>query len=163
MPELRALWLAFVGFFPQALAFYLPLTRRSIPDEWAAAALIASQALLLGFAWLNRQQAGMSLLIAGLTLNMTVIIANGGFMPISPQTASRLTALPLETGARLGHSKDILLPLDETRLAWLSDRFLLPTGFPYQVAFSLGDILIAVGVFWLLLSRGTHLSQRQEQ
>jgi hypothetical protein len=82
-----------------------------------------------------------------------VMIANGGFMPISPQTAERLAGkeriASIDSGNRIGY-KDILLPADETRLELLADRFLPPEGFPYQVAFSLGDIFIAFGVFWVL-------------
>jgi hypothetical protein len=37
----------------------------------------------------------------------------------------------------------------------LADRFLLPDWFPYKVAFSLGDILIALGIFWLLAKPGS--------
>ena len=92
-------------------------------------------------------------MIVGLVLNMAVIIVNGGFMPINPNTAERLVGAEriasFEIGSRIGY-KDILLPSTETRLEWLADRFLPPVGFPYQVAFSLGDIFIAFGAFWIL-------------
>ena len=52
-------------------------------------------------------------------------------------------------GSRLGTGKDIVLAVDQTRLWWLSDRFLLPLPGGY-VAFSLGDVLIAVGAFFVL-------------
>ena len=160
-PRIRFIWLAFVAFVPQALAFYLPATRALIPDAWAAASLIASQVLLLLFAWANRKLAGMWLLIVGLVLNLVVIASNGGFMPISPETASRLAPVAvvqaIQPGHRLGFSKDILLLPEDTRLAWLSDRFLLPAWFFYQVAFSLGDIFIACGIFWLLMRQGIPL------
>jgi hypothetical protein len=35
-------------------------------------------------------------------------------------------------------------------LWWLSDRFLVPQWSPYRVTFSLGDIFISLGAFWLL-------------
>ena len=95
----------------------------------------------------------MQILIIGLILNLVVIAANGGFMPISPQTAERLVSQEninsLMPGSRFGF-KDILLPAQGTRLAILSDRFLLPANFLYQAAFSLGDIFIAFGAFWML-------------
>ncbi len=95
----------------------------------------------------------MMILLIGTALNLTVITANSGFMPISPQTASRLVSQEvlddIQPGERFG-TKDILLHPQETRFEWLADRFLPPAWFTYQVAFSLGDVFIAIGVFWLL-------------
>ena len=74
-PPLRVAWLVILAFLPQLFAFNLPVTRTLILARWVAVGLITSQLLLLAF---------------GLTLNLLVIVANGGFMPNSPQTASRL-------------------------------------------------------------------------
>lgn len=159
-PALRAVWLAIVGFLPQYIAFYLPPTRAWMPDPLAAASLILSQSLLLVFVWLNRRQAGFWLIGLGLAFNLAVIAANGGFMPISPQTAAHLlpaaVVQTLQAGGRFG-IKDILLLPENTRLEWLADRFTLPDWLSYAVAFSLGDVLIAVGVFWLLARGGKTL------
>jgi hypothetical protein len=153
-PSLRLVWLVLLAFSPQWFAFYLPATRRLIPDGLAAVALVSSQALLLVFAWFNRDRPGFWALGLGLALNLLVIALNGGLMPISPETVARLApkALPeaWQVGSRLGISKDVILPVAATRLWWLSDRFLLPAWFPYRVAFSLGDVFIASGAFWLL-------------
>jgi hypothetical protein len=152
VPVLRSPWLVIVAFLPQFFAVYLPATRLHVPDGLAGASLILSQVLLLVFCWLNRRTAGIWLLALGTACNLLVITANGGFMPISPQTAGRLlspqAAATLEAGSRFGW-KDVLLPIEQTRLVFLSDRFLPPEGFFYQVAFSFGDALIAAGAFWL--------------
>lgn len=152
-PELNFLWLVFIAFLPQFVVFYLPGTRQLFSDRWVALLLPLSQALLLTFAWLNRRQSGMMILLIGTALNLTVITANSGFMPISPQTASRLVSQEvlddIQPGERFG-TKDILLHPQETRFEWLADRFLPPAWFTYQVAFSIGDVCIASGVFWLL-------------
>lgn len=153
IPSLQHLWLAFVAFLPQFIVVYLPVTRRHFPDWLVAGCLLASQILLLGFAWLNRRLPGMPILICGVALNLAVMAANGGFMPVSPQTASHLVSkdslLDIQPGSRIG-TKDILLYPQDTHFEWLSDRFLPPIWSPYQVAFSLGDVLIALGAFWLL-------------
>ena len=155
-PSLRLAWLALVAFLPQLIAFRLGAASHSLADNLAAAALVGSQAALLVFAWLNRKQPGFWALGLGLALHLLVICLNGGLMPISPEAAGRLMpgAAPdaWQVGQRLG--KDIVLPAAATRLEWLADRFLLPTWFPYQVAFSLGDGLIALGAFWLLWAMG---------
>jgi hypothetical protein len=152
-PELRHLWLVFVAFLPQFIVIYLPITLKLFPDWMVAALLTGSQILLLVFVWLNRHIFSMSILLCGVLLNLSVMTVNGGFMPISPQTASRLvsedTLRDARSGSRLG-AKDILLSPQDTRFELLADRFLPPAWFPYQVAFSLGDVFIAFGVFWLL-------------
>jgi hypothetical protein len=152
-PTLNHLWLVFLGFLPQLFVIYLGNRFASVPDWLAAISILTSQLLLLVFAGLNRRLPGMWVLIAGLILNLAVMAANGGFMPINPDTAERIVGAEriasFELGSRFGY-KDILLPAKETRLEWLADRFLPPVWFPYQVAFSLGDVLIAMGAFGIL-------------
>ena len=153
VPELKYLWLVFAAFLPQFVLVYFPATRRLFPDWFAAGLLPVSQVMFLAFAWLNRRIWGMVILLCGVVLNLSVMTANGGFMPISPQTASRLvsedTLQDSQSGSRFG-PKDVLLDPQDTRFEWLADRFLPPAWFPYQVAFSLGDVFIALGVFFLL-------------
>lgn len=150
-PKLNHLWLVFVAFLPQFIVIYL--AKGDFPDWLVAGCLLTSQVLLLGFAWINRHSLGMTILIIGVFLNLVVMASNGGFMPISPQTASLLVSqeilLDIQPGNRIG-PKDILLHPQDTHFEWLADRFLTPAWFPYRVAFSIGDVFLALGVFWLL-------------
>lgn len=140
-PVLSHLWLVPVAFLLQ------------IWEQSRGAPLIASQLLFLGFAFINHIHFGMKFLLFGAALNFMVMAANGGFMPISYETAGVLfpekNLLDFPAGTLFG-AKDILLPPEATRFEWLADRFLPPAWFPYQVAFSLGDVFIAAGAFWLL-------------
>jgi lipid-A-disaccharide synthase-like uncharacterized protein len=152
-------WLAAAAFLPQWLAFYLPATRSDIPTWLASASLIGSQILLLVFVWFNRTKPALWLLGAGLVLNLLVIVANGGFMPVSPMIVAHLNPQispdVLQVGDRFVWSRNILLPAAETRLWWLSDRLLLPPDFPFShAAYSIGDLLIASGAFLLLWGLG---------
>lgn len=161
VPSLSSPWLVLIAFVPQYVIFFLPATRHLFPTPIVSVILISSLIVLAMFAWLNRNQSGFKLLAGGLLLNLLVIVANGGLMPISPQTIERLS-LPatyvdnmVQIGERFGYSKDIVLPLETTKLWWLSDIFLMPRWLirwlPLDSAFSLGDILIAVGgilFFW---------------
>lgn len=154
--KLKFGWLVFVAVLPQIIAFQTPAIGRQIPDIVIPVILVSSQALLLGFAAANLTTPGFWTLGLGLLANFTVIVLNGGWMPISPDIVHRILPtlpddLPL-VGQRLGLSKDWIYAYHDIHLPWLSDHFTLPEWSPYQVAFSLGDILIAVGAVWLLWS-----------
>ena len=164
--DLKYEWLVLIAFIPQFIAFQIPFTRSNLPLFWIKVFLVSSQALLLLFAWLNRKAPGFWLLGIGLLLNFIVITLNGGMMPISPVIVEKYLAdAPSGTwtiGERLGASKDIILPIAETRLWWLSDRFTLPDWMNYPVAYSLGDIFIWLGAFFLFWSLGAPQTNLQE-
>jgi hypothetical protein len=155
-PELRFPVLVMLAFAPQALAFYLPATREMLLAAQVPVFLVTSQFLLLLFAWINREQPGFRTLALGVGLNLLVITSNGGMMPISPETVQRIAphASPdaWQVGERLGTSKDVVLPVATTRFWWLSDHFVLPIGPQRRVAFSVGDVFLAIGAFRFLLS-----------
>ncbi len=154
VPELSKTWLVLIALIPQLLAFQIPATARWFSDRAAALVLVSSLITLLAFVWFNRESDGIVMIGLGLALNLLVIALNGGLMPIAPETAIALFPdLPHSTwqvGTRPGRTKNILLPHDSTRLADLSDAILLPEWFPWVRAVSPGDLLIVLGVFWLL-------------
>lgn len=156
--SLRYPGLVFFAFIPQWLAFYQSRSGSRFPDAWVPVVLVGSQVVLLVFAWLNRKQPGFWLLGGGLLLNFIVILSNGGFMPITPEAVRKIYPEASETswqiGKRLGNGKDIVLPAAATKLWFLSDRFLVTNWSFTRVAFSLGDVLIALGAFWLLWGLG---------
>lgn len=162
--KLRAGWLVILSFMPQYLAVGLRATSVFIPDNWVPYLVVSGQIMLLVFVWLNRRTPAMWLLGIGLAANLLVIIANGGWMPISPQTLSQLEPyIPVsawEIGTRYGISKDMILSAEFTHLAILSDRFVLPISTTSRVAFSLGDTLLALGAFWVLWSLPKKTSQK---
>jgi hypothetical protein len=156
--SLKGIWLVFLAYIPQFFAFNLSATRAMMPDTWVPPILISSLLLLLIFVWINRTQSGFLLLGLGLLFNFLVISLNGGMMPISPETANQLIEPGMEgslqIGQRVGEGKDILLQTADTKLSFLSDRFILPRWIPYRLAYSFGDILISIGAFWLLWQLG---------
>lgn len=155
---LRFPWLVLLALIPQWLVFTLPAARNMVPDLIVSIILVLSQTVLFIFAWINWKTPGFWLLAGGLVLNLVVIMANGGFMPIAPDTAQwlipNLSGEPWEIGERFVKGKDIILPIEKTALYFLSDRFRTPAFDLYRAAFSLGDCFIAAGAFWLLWAMG---------
>lgn len=144
-PDFSFAWLAVAAIILQTAAL------RWGSDTQVALGLVTSQSLLLVVVWFNRSRPGMSVLGVGLLLNLLVIILNGGLMPITPEMVGSLGISEWQPGQRLGATKDIVLPVADTRLWVLSDRFFLQLP-SYSVAYSIGDVLIAAGAFWLMWS-----------
>jgi hypothetical protein len=168
LPEFQHAWVVAVSFAPQLFAFYLPATRSHLSTPVAAACLISSQIGLLLFCLLNRHLPGIPILAAGLFLNLLVISANGGLMPLSTTTAAHLIPEQVLTNLKIGFrfgigSKDILLPPEVIIFPWLSDQFVLPDWFPYRFAFSLGDVFIDIGAFLLLALPAHPVTLSQER
>jgi len=164
--ELRYPILVLLAFIPQYLAYFAPNLREKLSNPLVAVLQISSLVLLLVFSILNIQKPGFWPIIAGFFLNLLAIVFNGGFMPISPETAQKMVAgtdLTWEIGQRYGFSKDIVLSPETTRLAILSDRFTIQRFLGYNIAFSLGDVLIAVGVIWLLWMLGGSSQQNNKE
>lgn len=146
-------WVVILAFILQFAAFNFPSFSHLLPDQWVSTLLILSLIFLLLFAIVNWETAGMTLLGLGTFANFLVIVLNGGFMPIRPELLERYQPNGnWEIGHRLVNSKDMILPVVETKLWWLSDWFSFPNWIPIKVAFSFGDVLMAIGAFYLLWS-----------
>jgi hypothetical protein len=163
--ELKISWLVFVAVIPQFILFQIPAIARYIPEAWIPIILVISQALLVGFAAANVTKPGFGVLGFGSLANFLAIVFNGGWMPISPETVRRiLPALPYDfdlVGRRLGQSKDWIFSNSDIHLPWLSDRFTLPGWISYKLAFSVGDVMIAIGAILLLWSLSNPDNRRQ--
>ena len=116
------------------------------------AAFAASYIPLILFLWINRGLPGLKLALVGTLLNLTVILANGGFMPIAPATLA--TAFPdrpaLVVGQRIPRGKDVVLPADRAHLAGLGDTLIMT--WPFRSVFSIGDLVLSAGLGTLILT-----------
>jgi hypothetical protein len=152
--SIRCGWLVLAAFALQAYLVYVPAGRTTGLRDPTAWLHIGTYILLLIGIWLNRRLPGMAWILAGLALNLIVITANGGFMPITPEAVQTIghveRVTSLAAGQRVYLAKDVVLPRNQTLLWPLSDVFVVALGFPFRTAFSLGDILVAVGVFLFL-------------
>lgn len=150
--------MAVVASLPQMVVFKLVTPLNGLNDDAVGMILVGSQAFLLLFVLLNVSRPGFKLFAVGLFLNLLVIALNGGLMPITPELANLVHPFmspdDWAIGERLGNGKDIVLAVENTTLWGLSDRFFLSLFGLYRVAYSIGDILIAVGVIQYLWAAG---------
>ena len=77
----------------------------------------------------------------GVLLNLIVIVANGGRMPVSPAVATVRA-----------HLVEYIAMTPDTRLNWLGDWIGLPgtAGSPLWGAYSPGDLVVSVGIVILV-------------
>ena len=154
---LRSAWLALLALalqWPLLQAPAGPVQRIGVQQ----ALFLLSHLLLLGFVWRNWHLPGIRIVGLGVVCNLLAIAANGGFMPITPETLVQInpgsTLAQWPVGAHYGYSKDIILLREDVRLWALSDMLVIPPPFPRPTAFSAGDLLLAVGIVVLLQGSG---------
>ena len=106
---------------------------------------VLSTALVVLAVILNRRITGMPLVALGAISNLVAIVANGGYMP-----ASAAAMAALGKSAPTVYSNSAIVP---DPVLWpLTDIFALPTWLPGANVFSLGDVLIALGVIVVIVS-----------
>jgi hypothetical protein len=122
--------------------------------------MIISYVILWAIVWLNRRLPGIWVVLVGVTFNLLVIAANGGYMPIPPEAVARTGAgqaiAQMPPGSVLAGSKDVLLPRQQALFWVLGDILVIPPPFPWPTAMSIGDLLIAVGVFVFIVQTTRH-------
>ncbi|MEX2030715.1 MAG: DUF5317 domain-containing protein [Anaerolineales bacterium] len=135
----------------------------STSAAWQRPLLLAgTYTVMLAFLFTNFRIPGTRLLFVGALLNLVVMLANGGYMPVTPEALVR-SGHEGEVIARDGSlfvrgSKDIVLDAEDTRLGFLSDVVGIPEALPFSATFSLGDVFIGIGAS-VLISRGMRLGQ----
>jgi Family of unknown function (DUF5317) len=153
-----------IAWWPLGLASILvqvALPRSLGPDmRWFApfahwlwvVAIIAVLAVLCRNAQLEQgpRRLVWALAAAGVALNLTVIVANGGYMPVSLDALAQTGQL--QDLAQRAFRRDI--PVDDTtRLVWLADVLPDPVWMPHPVVWSIGDRILAAGLAgWAFVS-----------
>jgi hypothetical protein len=103
-----------------------------------------SYVLLGAFAWVNRRTVGVPIIALGGLCNFIAITANGGVMPADPDA---LAAAGLDTKAgEFANSAAVQHP----KLQFLGDIVATPSSLPVSNVYSVGDLIIVLGVLVLL-------------
>lgn len=128
----------------QLLAIFGPLGDDDLPRRIL---MVVSYLFLFAFVAANVRRAGIAVIGFGLALNFIVIAANGGLMPITPETMLKTGSIPEDVGPGdwVPHSKDVLRERGDVTLHFLSDRLVWDDFSPVR-AFSIGDVVLLAGL-----------------
>jgi Family of unknown function (DUF5317) len=129
--------LALLGLAIQIVLFSAPVSDRV--GDLGPVIYVGSTGLVLVVVLRNIRIAGMPLVALGAASNLLAIVANGGYMPASPEAAGaagRVEATTYSNSAIVEGA--VFVPL--------TDIFALPAWLPFHNVFSIGDVLIGVGV-----------------
>lgn len=142
----RHIWIVIFAFIVQVLLFS-DFTFLKFDSFIVVPLHLASYAALLTFVFLNRKVWGVVVIGAGIFLNSLVIFLNGGYMPTySEYLASTSMSRHAEAIGRGDIVHNSIGITEETLLPWLGDIFHLPSWIPFSNVFSIGDMIIGVGV-----------------
>ncbi len=99
---------------------------------------VASTAAVFIAVLRNLATPGVWLIVVGAGCNLAAIVANGGSMPADSAALESVGGLPP------GYTNSIIAT--DPALRPLTDLFALPAWLPFANVFSIGDVLIGVGV-----------------
>jgi hypothetical protein len=136
--DLRLRWvpLMLLGLIIQIAIFTEPIA--GWVGTWTPVAYVASTLVVFVAVLRNVRVPGVAVIALGAAFNLAAIVANGGWMPSDP------AALASIGGAGSGPSNGIVLA--DPALRPLTDLFALPTWLPLANVFSVGDVLIGIGI-----------------
>jgi len=130
-------WLAIAGLLVQVVLF--TPTGDQLAGGLGPLLYVLSTLAVFVAVLRNVRVPGMAIVAIGAVCNLAAITANGGFMPAS---ASALAAAGLDGPGSYTNS----VVLDHPALQPLTDIFAIPASWPLANVFSVGDVLIGVGI-----------------
>jgi hypothetical protein len=135
--QFRWPWLIIGGLLVQVVLFTDQVA--AVVGNLGAPIYVASTALVFLGVLRNAAVPGMKIVALGAVSNLVAIVANGGYMPASRDA---LVALGKADATIYSNSAVVAHPALEP----LTDIFALPAWLPFSNIFSVGDVLIALGV-----------------
>lgn len=134
--RLRRWWLLAAGMGLQLLSL------TGVPNALGAVLHGASYAAGGAYLFSNLHLPGILWVGVGAALNLLGIAANGGTLPASA-SALRVAGIDDARGDEFVNSAAIA----DARLPFLGDIFAIPDFLPFSNVFSIGDVVLAIGIF----------------
>ena len=136
--RLRWAWLAVAALVIQVVLFTEQVNAAA--GDLVPIIYVASSALVLAVIVRNLSTIkGLGIVALGACSNLAAIVANGGYMPATPE------ALGISGPVQTTYQANSMTTPDPV-LGPLIDRFSLPGWLPYSNVFSIGDVLISIGI-----------------
>jgi Family of unknown function (DUF5317) len=148
--RIRHIELLLAAFAAKVVVALLGTAHTEIGVTAARPLNVIGAGLLLAVVWFNRRIPGALLFGTGLTLNLVVILAFGGRMPVLlPRNLDPNSAVLAILRAGLD---PLHVALDHPQGLWfLGDIFSIPSIGGHSSLVSIGDLLMAAGVAWLII------------
>ncbi len=144
--DLREFWLVPLALLIQSGVYWAAVRGIGLGPSWVSPVLdTGSYFLLIIFTFRNRSLPGMRFISLGILLNVLVIGLNGGVMPVDPSFLPEASRNAL----REGQGTHGLMTM-KTHLSFLADRFYLDIPGLQKQVFSIGDVLLDIGIFFLI-------------
>ncbi|MEO8744215.1 MAG: DUF5317 family protein [Candidatus Dormibacter sp.] len=135
--RVRWVWVVFAAFIVREAIVFRPLNR----VDGVQYVYVASEILLIAWTIFHiRYVPAIWVVTAGSALNLIVVLANGGFMPVLANHPGVFAG---------GHVGQYILMGPSTNLNWLGDWINIPG--PLGGSGSPGDVVIAIGIGIVLL------------
>jgi hypothetical protein len=143
LTTVRLRWapLALIGLLAQVALFLEPIVEHI--GAMGMPIYVGSSLLVLAVVLRNVRVPGLPAVAVGASLNLVTIMSNGGYMPASTRALEAL-------GKTVNPSYSNSLVTSHPVLAPLTDVFAMPAGVPFANIFSIGDLLIGIGIAWAI-------------
>ena len=145
--SIKFYWLILVGFIIQIAIFNGKFAQSKLnyltPIFYSISLLVLLIFLLANF----KEYQGIKVTTFGFILNVIAILANGGYMPQSIKQLSisgQTEKVKLLT--KYGHFYNATIMNSKTKLNLLGDRILLSIFGKFKTVYSIGDIIIMIGI-----------------
>jgi hypothetical protein len=138
LADLRLRWapLAVLGLLIQVALFTDPVS--AAVGDLAPGIYVASTAAVLVAVLRDVRVPGMAVIALGAASNLAAIVANDGYMPADPAALASVVELSP------GYSNSVIVA--DPALRPLTDLYAMPPAFPFANVFSVGDVLIGIGI-----------------
>jgi hypothetical protein len=145
LAELRIRWggLILGGLIVQVVLFSAPVAERV--HELGPLIYVVSTGAVLSAVFRNWRITGLPMVAVGAASNAAAILANGGFMPAG---ADAMRVLGASFPTIYSNSSVVAHPA----LVGLTDIFAIPRPLPFANVFSIGDVIIALGIAMVLIA-----------